>query len=439
MVKLTWVRTTAPQKGGHLRASEATNYYFKKAAGQLGLGPHLEIALIAPKREVKVECLTELDNGELHCFTGFRVQHDNSRGPMKGGLRYHPEVDPDEVNSLASLMTWKTAVVNIPYGGAKGGIVCDPSKLSYAELQRVTRAFIDEIHDMIGPGHDIPAPDMGTNAQTMAWIVDQYSKYHGWTPAVVTGKPIELGGSEGREQATGQGLFYALEAIAADDGKALCDLSFAVQGFGNVGSWAAKFIHDAGGKVVALADLSGAIYSKAGLDVNDVLKYVRENSSLKDYPSSESIPAADIFGVACDVLIPAALGGVITKDNVDMIRAKYIIEGANGPTEPEADEVLHKKGVVVVPDIFANAGGVVVSYFEWVQNIQQFRWRLDRVNTELKAIMMEAYRELKHMAKTSQCDLRTAAFQLAISRVARATALRGHEHESFCVIGVPRS
>lgn len=432
------MRTTAPEKGGHLRASEATNYYFKKAAGQLGLGPHLEIALIAPKREVKVECLTELDNGELHCFTGFRVQHDNSRGPMKGGLRYHPEVDPDEVNSLASLMTWKTAVVNIPYGGAKGGIVCDPSKLSYAELQRVTRAFIDEIHDMIGPGHDIPAPDMGTNAQTMAWIVDQYSKYHGWTPAVVTGKPIELGGSEGREQATGQGLFYALEAIAADDGKALSDLSFAVQGFGNVGSWAAKFIYEAGGKVVALADLSGAIHSKEGLDVNDVLKFVRENSSLKGYPNSESIPPPDIFGVECDVLVPAALGGVITKDNVDSIRAKYIIEGANGPTEPEADEVLHKKGVVVVPDIFANAGGVVVSYFEWVQNIQQFRWRLDRVNTELKAIMMEAYRELKHMAKTSQCDLRTAAFQLAISRVARATALRGHEHESFCVIGVPK-
>ncbi len=422
-----------------MRASEATNYYFKKAAVQLGLGPHLEIALIAPKREVKVECLTELDNGELHCFTGFRVQHDNSRGPMKGGLRYHPEVDPDEVNSLASLMTWKTAVVNIPYGGAKGGIVCDPSKLSYAELQRVTRAFVDEIHDMIGPGHDIPAPDMGTNAQTMAWIVDQYSKYHGWTPAVVTGKPIELGGSEGREQATGQGLFYALEAIAADDGKELKDLTFAVQGFGNVGSWAAKFIDEAGGKVVALADVSGAIYCKDGLDINDVLKYVREHSSLKGYPKSESIPPADIFGVDCDVLIPAALGGVITKNNVDMIRAKYIIEGANGPTEPEADEVLNKKGVIVVPDIFANAGGVVVSYFEWVQNIQQFRWRLDRVNTELKAIMMEAYRELKHMAKTGNCDLRTAAFQLAISRVARATALRGHEHESFCVIGVPRS
>lgn len=427
------------KRGLIVRASEATNHYFKKAASHLGIGPHLEVALIAPKREVKVECLTELDNGELHCFTGFRVQHDNSRGPMKGGLRYHPEVDPDEVNSLASLMTWKTAVVNIPYGGAKGGIVCDPSKLSYAELQRVTRAFIDEIHDIIGPGHDIPAPDMGTNAQTMAWIVDQYSKYHGWTPAVVTGKPIELGGSEGREQATGQGLFYALEAIAADDGKEMSDLTFAVQGFGNVGSWAAKFIHEAGGKVVALADVSGAIFSKDGLDINDVLKHVREHSSLKGYPQSESIPASEIFAVECDVLIPAALGGVITKSNVDAIRAKYIIEGANGPTEPEADEVLNKKGIVVVPDIFANAGGVVVSYFEWVQNVQQFRWRLDRVNTELKAIMLEAYRELKHMAKTSRCDLRTAAFQLAISRVARATALRGHEHESFCVIGVPKS
>ncbi len=394
---------------------------------------------MTPRREVKVEIVVELDSGELGVFKGFRVQHDNSRGPMKGGLRFHHEVDPDEVNSLASLMTWKTAVANIPYGGAKGGVNCDPSKLSHSELQKVTRAFVDEIHDIIGPGLDIPAPDMGSNSQTMAWIVDQYSKYHGWTPAVVTGKPIELGGSEGREQATGQGLYFAAEAVLADNNMDFKGATFAIQGFGNVGSWACHFINGAGGKIVAISDLSGAIYNKDGIEVEALMRYCRERGSIKDFPGAETLDAEKLLLVECDVLLPAALGNVITGENVQDIRAKIIIEGANGPTTPEADEYLIKKKIPVVPDIFANAGGVIVSYFEWVQNVQQFRWRLERVNQELKLLMLDAYNEIKGLAKSNECDMRTAAFTLAISRVARATALRGLENESFCMVNGPHN
>jgi glutamate dehydrogenase (NAD(P)+) len=422
-----------------MKASEATNYYFRRAAKQLGIGKRLETVLMAPRREVKVECVIELDNGELGCFHGFRVQHDNSRGPMKGGLRYHPEVDPDEVNSLASLMTWKTAVANIPYGGAKGGINCDPSKLSHAELQRVTRAFIDEIHDIIGPGLDIPAPDMGSNSQTMAWIVDQYSKYHGWTPAVVTGKPIELGGSAGREQATGQGIYFVIEAILKDHKMDLRNTRFAIQGFGNVGSWAAQFIWEAGGKIIAISDVAGAIYSKDGLNIEDLTRHVRDAGSVKGFPDSTEIPAHSLLTTDCDVLVPAALGNVITTENMKEIKAKIVIEAANSPTSPEADEYLTKNGGVVVPDIFANSGGVIVSYFEWVQNVQQFRWRIDRVNQELKSHLLDAYQEIISIAKHNECDLRTSAFQLAISRVARASALRGLENESFCMLNGPHN
>ncbi|HMO19888.1 MAG TPA: Glu/Leu/Phe/Val dehydrogenase dimerization domain-containing protein, partial [Candidatus Melainabacteria bacterium] len=415
-------------------ATETTKHYFQKASKELGIESQLEKVLITPRREVKVECIIELDSGEMATYTGFRVQHDSARGPMKGGLRYHPEVDPDEVNSLASLMTWKTAVVNIPYGGAKGGISCDPGQLSHQELQKITRAFVDEIHDVIGPQLDIPAPDMGSNAQTMAWIVDQFSKYHGWTPAVVTGKPLELGGSEGREAATGQGVFYAIEALMKDEGRALSDLRFAIQGFGNVGSYAAKFISQAGGKIVAISDAGGAIYSKEGLNIESLMLHTQSAGTICGYEGAEAMKRDQLLTVDCDVLIPAALGGVLTREVASDIKAKYIIEAANGPTTPEADEYFIKKGIILLPDIFVNAGGVVVSYFEWVQNIQQFRWNLKRVNEELKTIMLDAYGEIVQTAKTTNCDLRTAAFQLAISRVARATALRGLENESFCMI-----
>lgn len=417
-----------------MSATETTKYYFQKASKELGIESQLEKVLITPRREVKVECIIELDNGEMATYTGFRVQHDSARGPMKGGLRYHPEVDPDEVNSLASLMTWKTAVVNIPYGGAKGGISCDPGQLSHQELQKITRAFVDEIHDVIGPQLDIPAPDMGSNAQTMAWIVDQFSKYHGWTPAVVTGKPLELGGSEGREAATGQGVFYAIEALMKDEGRALSDLRFAIQGFGNVGSYAAKFISQAGGKIVAISDAGGAIYSKDGIDIESLMLHTQSAGTICGYEGAEAMKRDQLLTVDCDVLIPAALGGVLTREVASDIKAKYIIEAANGPTTPEADEYFIKNGIILLPDIFVNAGGVVVSYFEWVQNIQQFRWNLKRVNEELKTIMLDAYSEIVQTAKTTNCDLRTAAFQLAISRVARATALRGLENESFCMI-----
>jgi glutamate dehydrogenase (NAD(P)+) len=415
-------------------ASEGTHYYFKRAARELGIGPRLETVLMAPKREVKVEVSIELDNRELASFVGYRVQHDNSRGPMKGGLRYHPHVDPDEVNSLAALMTFKTAVVNIPYGGAKGGINCDPHQLSHAELQRVTRAFIDQIHDIIGPQMDIPAPDMGTNAQTMAWIVDQYSKYHGWAPGVVTGKPIELGGSAGREAATGRGLAIATEAILHDHQIDFDGLKVVIQGFGNVGSWAARFLFDRGAKIVGIADATGAIYKKTGVDINSLTAHTQARGSISGFSGGDQIDPDELFALECDVLVPAALGNVLTKDNAAQVNAKFVIEGANGPTTPEADEIFAKRGVTVVPDILANAGGVIVSYFEWVQNIQQFRWTEDRVIAELQSVMKEAYREVKSTAKSNRCNLRTAAFQLAISRVARATALRGLENENFCLL-----
>ncbi len=417
-----------------MHASETTEYYFKRASKHLGMSARLEKHLIMPKREVKVEIHVELDNGELVSYTGFRIQHDNSRGPMKGGLRYHPEVDPDEVNSLASLMTWKTAVVNVPYGGAKGGISCNPSALSHSELQKLTRAFVDEIHDIIGPTLDVPAPDMGTNAQTMAWIVDQYSKYHGWTPAVVTGKPVELGGSKGRDAATGRGILFAIQAFMQDEGKALSDLTFVIQGFGNVGSWAALLIHQAGGKVIAVSDLTGAIKNLQGLNIEALLRHAKESGGIAGFPDAENFSPDQLLTLECDVLIPAALGNVLTEENAQDIKAKYIVEGANGPTSPKADEYFIKAGIPLIPDIFANAGGVVVSYFEWVQNIQQFRWSEERVNAELKTIMLEAYQELKALAKSNNCDLRTGAFLLGISRVAQAAAVRGLENDSFCMI-----
>lgn len=422
----------------HISPSEATKYYFSRAARQLGIGTYLERVLCTPRREVKVELIVEMDDGSSSVFTGYRVQHDNSRGPMKGGLRYHPEVDPDEVNSLAALMTYKTAVVNLPYGGAKGGISCDPLKLSHAELQRLTRAFVDEIHDVIGAQQDVPAPDMGTNAQTMAWIVDQYSKYHGWTPAVVTGKPLELGGSAGREAATGRGLAIATESVLKDHGHSINGMKFAVQGFGNVGSWACKFIHERGGKIIAVSDVSGALYNADGIDIEALRIYSQMNGSIVGFGGAAASDPKQILMSDCDVIVPAALGNVITGDIAAEVRAKFIMEGANGPTTPDADEILLKRGITVVPDIFANAGGVIVSYFEWVQNIQQFRWTESRVNTELETMMHQAYLELKGLAKGNSCDLRTAAFQLAISRIARATALRGREHENFCLVSGPK-
>ncbi|XP_012839965.1 PREDICTED: LOW QUALITY PROTEIN: glutamate dehydrogenase A-like [Erythranthe guttata] len=409
-----------------MNALAATNRNFRQAARILGLDSKIEKSLLIPFREIKVECTIPKDDGTLVSYVGFRVQHDNSRGPMKGGIRYHPEVDPDEVNALAQLMTWKTAVADIPYGGAKGGIGCTPKELSTSELERLTRVFTQKIHDLIGVNTDVPAPDMGTNAQTMAWILDEYSKFHGYSPAVVTGKPIDLGGSLGREAATGRGVVYATEAVLAEHGKSIKGLTFAIQGFGNVGSWAAKIIHERGGKVVAVSDITGAVKNPNGIDIPALLQHKDATGKLAD--RSVGFDTSDeLLTHECDVLIPCALGGVLNRENAESVRAKFIIEAANHPTDPDADEILFKKGVVILPDIYANAGGVTVSYFEWVQNIQGFMWEEEKVNHELKRYMTKAFHNIKSMCKSHNCNLRMGAFTLGVNRVARATSLRGWE------------
>ncbi|KAL6541683.1 hypothetical protein OROGR_011169 [Orobanche gracilis] len=410
-----------------MNALAATNRNFRKAARILRLDAKIEKSLLIPFREIKVECTIPRDDGTLVSYIGFRVQHDNARGPMKGGIRYHPEVDPDEVNALAQLMTWKTAVADIPYGGAKGGIGCNPKDLSTSELERLTRVFTQKIHDLIGSHMDVPAPDMGTNAQTMAWILDEYSKFHGYSPAVVTGKPIDLGGSLGREAATGRGVVYATEALLAEHGKSIKSLTFAIQGFGNVGSWAAKLLHEQGGKVIAVSDITGAVKNSNGIDIPALIQHKEKTGKLADFSGADSMDSNDLLTHECDVLIPCALGGVLNRENAGSVRAKFIIEAANHPTDPEADEIFSKNGVIILPDIYANSGGVTVSYFEWVQNIQGFMWDEEKVNNELKRYMTKAFHNIKNMCRLHNCNLRMGAFTLGVNRVARATLLRGWE------------
>ncbi|KAL6530359.1 hypothetical protein OROHE_014712 [Orobanche hederae] len=410
-----------------MNALAATNRNFRQAARILRLDAKIEKSLLIPFREIKVECTIPRDDGTLVSYIGFRVQHDNARGPMKGGIRYHPEVDPDEVNALAQLMTWKTAVADIPYGGAKGGIGCNPNDLTTSELERLTRVFTQKIHDLIGSNMDVPAPDMGTNAQTMAWILDEYSKFHGYSPAVVTGKPIDLGGSLGREAATGRGVVFATEALLAEHGKSIKNLTFAIQGFGNVGSWAAKLLHEQGGKVIAVSDITGAVKNSNGIDIPALIQHKEKTGKLADFSGADSMDSNDLLTHECDVLIPCALGGVLNRENAGSVRAKFIIEAANHPTDPEADEILSKIGVIILPDIYANSGGVTVSYFEWVQNIQGFMWDEEKVNNELKRYMTKAFHNIKNMCRLHNCNLRMGAFTLGVNRVARATLLRGWE------------
>ncbi len=406
-------------------AADWTNYYFRKASKIMDVGERIETLLATPLREVKVQVSIELDSGEIRTFIGYRMQHDNSRGPMKGGLRYHPAVDSDEVVSLASLMTWKTAVVNLPYGGSKGGIACDPSQMSVKELERLTRKYVDQIHDFIGPTRDIPAPDVNTNPQVMAWIMDQYSRFHGHSPAVVTGKPLDLYGSRGREAATGRGILYICREILRDVGLPVKGARFAVQGFGNVGSHAARLLSEDGGRIVAVSDVHGGIRNPHGLDIPALFEHVKRHGTVKGFSGAEACTNEDVLTADCEVLIPAALGGMLTKELAEDVRARIIVEGANGPTTPEADEIFEKRGVVVVPDILANAGGVTVSYFEWVQNLQHIAWDEDRVNVELERIMKESYDRVAQIARSRKLPLRTAAFVLAIGRVGKATVLRG--------------
>ncbi|MEI6037485.1 MAG: Glu/Leu/Phe/Val dehydrogenase dimerization domain-containing protein [Planctomycetota bacterium] len=411
-----------------MRSSEATRIYFDRAADQLDLSENMRRLLLTARREVQVQIPVEMDSGDLTTFIGYRVQHNNARGPMKGGLRYHPQVDLDEVRALASLMTWKTAVVNIPYGGAKGGISLDASTLSIRELERVTRRFVDAIHDLFGPDVDIPAPDMGTTPEVMAWIMNQYGKYHGFSPACVTGKPVEYHGIPGRDEATGRGVGSLTLKLLSRLGRPLPGTTVAIQGFGNVGSHTAKYLHDAECRIVAVSDAFGGFHRAEGLDVLELHRYINAHSGkLEGFPGGDRLTNAELLAMECDVLIPAALGGVLTQANAALVRAPIIVEAANAPIEPEADAIFDERGITVLPDILANAGGVTASWFEWVQNRQYYQWGLNRVRQELDRILGEAFEQVWQLSMSRKVPLRTAAYMLGVGRVGRATVLGGVE------------
>lgn len=382
--------------------------------------------LLSSYREVAVQVPVKQPDGSIRVFAGYRVQHNGARGPYKGGVRFHPDVDLDEVRALAALMSWKTALVNVPFGGAKGGVDCDPRQLEPAALQALTRSFISKLDKVLGPGRDIMAPDVGTNAQVMAWMMDEYGRAHGYTPAIVTGKPITLEGSPGREAATGRGLVYLFREAAPALGLTPPETTFAVQGFGNVGSWAARTMHQLGARMVAVSDSSGAIRHDGGIDPAALAAHRADGGALAEFPGAEPIPGPELLSVPCDVLIPAALGGMIHGGNAERIDCRLIVEGANAPTTPVADEILADAGITVIPDVLANAGGVVVSYFEWVQNLQHFRWDEREVNDRLGTILRRAYRDLAGRCKAEGIPLRLGAYEIGIERVVEAVRTRGY-------------
>lgn len=406
---------------------EIVDRNFKLAADRLGLTVDEQVLLKTPFRELKVEVPIRMDDGSLRVFSGYRIQHNGARGPAKGGIRYHPSVDIDEVRSLAEAMTWKTALANIPFGGAKGGVNCDPLEMSPAEVERVTRKFISRIHHILGPYRDIPAPDVNTNAQVMAWILDEYSSRHGYSPACVTGKPVELGGSLGRAQATGRGVMFVIREYMKDIGRPMKGLRVVVQGFGNVGSNAALLLEEQGCEILAVADVYGGIISANGkpLPIKDLVAHVKKTGSVIMFPNTEPIDNQDMLVLDCDVLIPAALECVLNRDNAGRVKARVIAEAANLPTTPEADEIFAKRAITVLPDILTNVGGVIVSYFEWAQNLQQTFWTEQKVNEELYRYIEAAYREVASLAATEKIAFKRAAYQIAVERVARAERLRG--------------
>jgi glutamate dehydrogenase (NAD(P)+) len=407
---------------------DIVNHWFDLAADRMELRDDLRAVMRSSYREVQVQIPVTLADGDIHVFTGFRVQHNGARGPYKGGVRYHPEVDLDEVRALATLMTWKTAVAGIPFGGAKGGVNVDTSSVGEAELQQITRSFIDKIAKVLGPTRDIPAPDVGTNAQTMAWMMDEYGKLHGHTPAIVTGKPISLEGSYGREAATGRGLVYMFREAAPALGLQPADTRVVVQGFGNVGSWVARIMAQLGCTVIGASGAHGAIHSEEGLDVVALQAHVRGGGALTEFEGEDVmvITPEELLALECEVFVPAALGGMINAENADTLNTRVLLEGANSPTTPQADAILVDKGVHVIPDVMANAGGVVVSYFEWVQNLQHFRWDEREVNDKLGAIMRRTYREVSARAQEEEVPLRVAAYQTGIERVVDAARTRGY-------------
>jgi glutamate dehydrogenase (NAD(P)+) len=399
---------------------------FDGAARLLGLDPGIWKILTSPKRQIIVSCPIQMDNGEIEVFTGYRVQYNITLGPAKGGIRYHPDVSLDEVTALAAWMTWKCAVAHVPFGGGKGGIVCDPTRMSRRELEALTRRYVAEIIDAIGPDKDVPAPDVNTNDQVMAWVMDTYSMHVGYTAtAVVTGKPIEMGGSLGRREATGRGVMIVTRDAAAHLGLDIKGATVAVQGFGNVGSVSADLLSKIGARIVAVTDWKGGVYNAAGLDIAKMLDYSRQHKTIDGFPGGEPIENEQLFSLDVDVLVPAALENQITMDNAPLIKAKIIAEGANGPTTPDAHRHLHERGIFVIPDILANAGGVTTSYFEWVQDRHGYFWEEDEVNHRLEIKMVEAFKDVLQMSLKYKTDMRTAAYIVAINRVATVTRMRG--------------
>jgi glutamate dehydrogenase (NAD(P)+) len=398
----------------------------KLASKKLNLDSGIHKMLSQPKRSIMVSIDIRLDNGAIGVYNGVRVQHWDVRGPFKGGIRYYPDITLDEVTALAMLMTWKCAIADIPYGGAKGGVCVDSKKLSKRELERLTRRYVSLIYEYLGPHRDIPAPDMYTDAQTMAWIMDTYSQFRGYSvPESVTGKPIEVGGSEGRTEATGRGVVHCVKQAAHNSGLKLDGASVAIQGFGNVGYHAAAAINEIGCNVVAVSDSKGGIYNSSGLNPAAVLAYKEKNGSVQGFPGARNITNEELLETQCDVLIPAALQNQLTCKNVDKVRARLVAEAANGPTTPEADRVLHEKGICLIPDILANCGGVTVSYFEWVQNLTREHWTLQQVNEKLETKMTKAFDDVTTLAEKEQSDMRTAALMLGVGRVANAIKVLG--------------
>lgn len=405
--------------------AEITNAFFDEAAEELGLEDEWRISLKIPFRELTVEVPVRMDDSKLQVFLGYRVQHNGVRGPRKGGIRYHPQVDLDDVRGMAAIMTWKTAVMKIPFGGAKGGVNCDPTKMSIHELERLTRKFISRIGFMLGPYRDIPAPDLNTNPQVMAWIMDEYSSKEGYSPSVVTGKPLGLGGCPGRVEATGRGAVFVMEEISRDFKVPLEGARVGIQGFGNVGSNCATYLDKAGCKIIAVSDVIGGLYNSRGLNIKKLLDHSRKTGSVAGFPGADSITNDELLELKCDYMIPAALGGVIHKGNAGKVSARVVIEAANCPVTHHADEILRDRGVIVVPDIVVNAGGVIVSYFEWVQNLQQFAWTLTKVNAELARLIKSGYKEISELARKKKLSMRMAAYMVGIDRVAAAEKLRG--------------
>jgi len=417
--------TDADNGCGISESERIIGHYFDVAAQKINLPDDMRALLDVPFREINVQMPLEMEDDRLKIFVGYRIQHNNARGPMKGGIRYHPNVHLGEVRALAKMMTWKTALTNIPFGGAKGGIICDPRKMSAHELERLTRAYVSRLDVNVGPNHDIPAPDVNTNPQVMAWFMDEYSKRHGYTPGVVTGKPVELGGSLGRIEATGRGVaITALEALK-DMGISTEGCKVIIQGFGNVGSNTALILREHGCKIVGLSDVDGAVFNNKGININKALMHSKEAGTVKGMKGTEQLTNDELLAHQCDVIIPAALEGVFTQDNADKVKAKLVVEAANIPTTPEADAIFNNKGIFVLPDLLANAGGVVVSYFEWAQNLQSAYWEKERVNRKLERIMLEAYRHVDVVARQNDVSFRTASFAIALERVRKAMELRG--------------